>query len=607
MTDAQRERTPDEEAARNASSVERGYASKPGDARLATDPVPTDEERDASDAHHNDSEHDSERVAVISERSEDGAQLGAPAGVIAVRVVGRTDVGLVREHNEDNYLLADLATGSRDPATFHEVSTAGLVLSVCDGMGGAAAGEVASQMAVDTLYEMMRRSVPSADRDALARSLVRSIEEAGTRIFESARADRSRRGMGTTATVAALMDKTLFVGQVGDSRAYVLRAGELKQITKDQSLVNQLIEAGQLTEDEAEAFEHSHIILQALGTTEQVSVDLTFLELRQGDRVLMCSDGLSGLVHGDVIREVVSEISDLDTCCERLIELAKAGGGHDNITVILAEFSGDGLAPPQPTDLAGYQQYPLPLDSDRRPPSPIHSDMPTLAPPSLRAPPPDSLELGRDPHTPQAGGSSAGRLVLFAMLIVGAAGAVYFWMAERERRTRRVDAQHTIVPTPAEEATARRVEVTVNTDVESGELFVDGEPYGAPTQGRWTLELPPGPHRLEARAGGSSIATSLVAVREGEPTVVSLSMPAGAGLLAGDAGLGAADDTDEDPTVPVPVAGAPGKDVAHGKRASSDAASSERRARRRREANLIYNPTTGTAEAGVSSALKRDR
>ncbi|HEX5657354.1 MAG TPA: Stp1/IreP family PP2C-type Ser/Thr phosphatase, partial [Polyangiales bacterium] len=315
--------------------------------------------------------------------SEDGTS--AQPQAITVKVVGRTDVGLVREHNEDNYLLADLATGSREPANFHEVPSSGLLFAVCDGMGGAAAGEVASQMAVDTLYEIMRRGGVPEDRDALARSLVRSVEEAGSRIFESARADRSKRGMGTTSTVAALMDKTLFVGQVGDSRAYVLRAGELKQITKDQSLVNQLIEAGQLTEDEAEAFEHSNIILQALGTTEQVSVDLTFLELRQGDRLLICSDGLSGLVHGETIREVLSEYAELEAGCERLIELAKVGGGHDNITVILAEFGGPGLAEPQPNDLAGYQQYPLPLDNTARGLVPsTHSDVPTLAPPSVR-------------------------------------------------------------------------------------------------------------------------------------------------------------------------------------------------------------------------------
>ncbi|MDB4977674.1 MAG: serine/threonine phosphatase PrpC, regulation of stationary phase [Myxococcaceae bacterium] len=589
----------------DAASGAPDYASAADEASLGSDHVPIEEGRDGRPM------DESERVAVISGRPDEMPPSAEAA--IHVQVVGQTDVGLVREHNEDNYLLADLATGSRDPQTFKEVSSAGLLLAVCDGMGGAAAGEVASQMAVDTLYEMMRRSVPSSDRDALARSLVRSVEEAGSRIFESARADRSRRGMGTTATVAALMDKTLFVGQVGDSRAYVIRSGELKQITKDQSLVNQLIEAGQLTEDEAEAFEHSNIILQALGTTEQVSVDLTFLELRQGDRLLMCSDGLSGLVHGDVIREVLNEISDLDACCERLIELAKAGGGHDNVTVILAEFTGEGLAMPQPTDLVGYQQYPLPLDQDRRAPSPVHSDMPTLAPPSLRAPPPDGQEPGRAPQPASTSSSSAGRIVLFAMLIAGAAGAVYYWMAEREQPARRVDLQHDIVPTPAEESVPKRVEVVVNTDVESGELLVDGESYGAARAGQWTLELPPGPHRLEARAGGSSITSSLVTVREGEPTTVALAMPAGASLLASDAGV-------------AEVAARPVRESSrrHARASSSDAgvsasagaasSGSERRARRRREAGIIYTPPSTATEAGVApaapvsaAALKRDR
>ena len=635
MSDPQRERTPGEGAVRdagsreagsddpgtstqnNAHSAAHGYASAAVEASLGRDPVASDQ-----DDHERDSVSAAQPAGTGAHVNSDESEVpgaGEPT-VITVRVVGRTDVGLVREHNEDNYLLADLATGSREPQTFHTVSSAGLLLAVCDGMGGAAAGEVASQMAVDTLYEMMRRSVPQADRDALARSLVRSVEEAGTRIFESARADRSRRGMGTTATVAALMDRTLFVGQVGDSRAYVLRSRELKQITKDQSLVNQLIEAGQLTEDEAEAFEHSNIILQALGTTEQVSVDLTFLELRRGDRLLMCSDGLSGLVHGDVIREVLSEISGLDACCERLIELAKAGGGHDNVTVILAEFTGEGLALPQPSDLVGYQQYPLPLDQDRPTVSPVHSDMPTLAPPSLRAPPLDGVERVSEPSSAPTAPSTAGRLILFAILILGAAGAVYFWLAERERRAQReggdiVDVQHAIVPSP-EQVPAARVEVVVNTDVEGGELLVDGESYGPASAGRWTLELPPGPHRLEARAGGSSITSSLVTVREGEPATVALSMPQGASLISSDASVSQADlrasdlrslkDAPKDALKDAPKRRA--------SRTNGDAgpeSGSERRARRRREAGLVYNPAAASAsDAGAasvaSSTTKRD-
>jgi PPM family protein phosphatase len=514
MSDAQRERTSDEPAAPPERAVVDGHEAVGAEA--------------GSSRQVGYAEGASEANVGTDVSSEDGTS--APTQPITVKVVGRTDVGLVREHNEDNYLLADLATGSREPASFHEVPASGLLFAVCDGMGGAAAGEVASQMAVDTLYEMMRRGGTPEDRDALARALVRSVEEAGARIFESARADRSKRGMGTTSTVAALMDKTLFVGQVGDSRAYVLRAGELKQITKDQSLVNQLIEAGQLTEDEAEAFEHSNIILQALGTTEQVSVDLTFLDLRQGDRLLMCSDGLSGLVHGDVIREVLSECSALEECCERLIELAKAGGGHDNITVILAEFGGPGLAAPQPTDLAGYQQYPLPLDNTARGLVPnTHSDVPTLAPPSVR-PNGDEAELAREPTSAAPSTGITGRLFVFAILVVGVAAALYFWMDARERRARRLAAQHEAEVVAVPEPQIARVDVVVQTDVEGGELLVDGRSQGTASDAGWTLELVPGLHQLQARVGGeagSVIASSSLTVVEGKPASVFLSLPAG--------------------------------------------------------------------------------
>ncbi len=476
-------------------------------------------------------EHDEERAGAPPETNVSGAGLPPsdeaqlPPSPITIQVVGRTDVGLVREHNEDNYLYADLATGSRDSETFRELSPSGLLLGVCDGMGGAAAGEVASQMAVDTIFEMMRRSVPALDRDALARALVRSVEEAGTRIFEAARADRSRRGMGTTSTIAALMDKTLFVGQVGDSRAYILRGGELKQITKDQSLVNQLIEAGQLTEDEAEAFEHSNIILQALGTTEQVSVDLTFLELRRGDRLMMCSDGLSGLVHNEVIREVMGEYTDPAACCERLIELAKAGGGHDNVTVILCDFGGEGLALAQPGDLAGYQQYPLPLDGDPRGAGPIHSEIPTLAPPGGRS---NADELAYGP-----GGRVRSRLgawlrYFFLSGIVVACGVLLYLMRDTADGREPVGSDSVAISTPPsriEEPT--RVEVVVRSDIEAGELFVDGETFGKGDGGRWVLDLLPGAHKIDVRADSSAVATTLVTVRDGVPATVVLSAPEG--------------------------------------------------------------------------------
>ncbi len=231
-------------------------------------------------------------------------------------------------------------------------------------MGGAAAGEVASQLAVDILYERMIEDVsPDAHvtRNEIARRLVRAVEAAGLRIFQAAKSDRTRRGMGTTVTAAALVDDHLFLAQVGDSRGYLLREGNLVQVTRDQSLVNQLIEAGQLTEEEAETFEHNNIILQALGTAETVQVDLTFAELRRGDILMLCSDGLSGMVRNDEIREVLRSTNDPLDACKMLTDRANAAGGHDNITVIVAQFDGEGLQPlPAGGEPVKYRKYALP-------------------------------------------------------------------------------------------------------------------------------------------------------------------------------------------------------------------------------------------------------
>jgi protein phosphatase len=283
---------------------------------------------------------------------------------IRIQVFGRTDVGQIREHNEDNFLVADLSKRSRslmEEDRQQQVGERGTVLGVCDGMGGAAAGEVASQLAVDIIYEKLVEGDTPEDHDELARRLVFAVEEAGSRIFNDARADRTRRGMGTTATIAALLDERLFVAQVGDSRAYVLRGGQLVQVSRDQSLVNQLIEAGQLTEEEAETFEHNNIILQALGTAETVQVDLTYVDLKRGDTLLLCSDGLSGMIRAEEIREVLVSVRDPLEACKVLTERANLAGGHDNITVIVAHFTGDGLPEPRDADEPlKYRKYALP-------------------------------------------------------------------------------------------------------------------------------------------------------------------------------------------------------------------------------------------------------
>ncbi len=434
-----------------------------------------------------------------------------PSEVIRVRYYGQTDVGLVRDHNEDNFIVADLHTeeqGADEPKEV-EVAGRGVMLGVCDGMGGAAAGEVASQMAVDTLYEVMASFKDITDnRDTFARRLICAIEEAGQRIFERANHDRSQRGMGTTATVAALMDQVLFVGQVGDSRAYLLRDNELTLITKDQSLVNQLIEAGQLTEEEAEAFEHSNIILQALGTTEDVVVDLTFLELRRGDRLMLCSDGLSGLVHQDLMQDVLRDTEDLAECAAKLIEMAREGGGHDNITCLCADFFGDGLREDNGDAGVFYQQYPLPPSDE--------GEAIELPP---RPPPPTPVPPTRASHTPiGAGQTQKGSwvpwLVVFLLAVVGA--FALYWVTQPAPK-----------PEPTVEPDPELIEIIVDTDFD-GEIYVDGEFRYALKAGESTsIQVMEGSRHLEAKSGGETVASVTVDAEPGDPYEVKFLLPTG--------------------------------------------------------------------------------
>ncbi len=312
---------------------------------------------------------------------------------LEVRLFARTDVGQIREHNEDNFLIADLSRrvrGLLDANRSTSLGPHGILMAVCDGMGGAAAGEVASQLAVDILFEKMIEKLDDAaplTKDDLARRLVRAVETAGQRIFDDAKSDRSRRGMGTTVTAAALIDRHLFLAQVGDSRGYILRGDTLVQVTRDQSLVNQLIEAGQLTEEEAETFEHNNIILQALGTSDSVQVDLTYVPLVRGDVLLLCSDGLSGMIRDPEIRELMKVGGESHELCRVLIERANQAGGHDNITAIIARFDGEGVPMPGGEDQQPllYRKYPLPEENtlpmriSTSPPAPSNEPMQGLS------------------------------------------------------------------------------------------------------------------------------------------------------------------------------------------------------------------------------------
>ncbi|MEO8335804.1 MAG: Stp1/IreP family PP2C-type Ser/Thr phosphatase [bacterium] len=288
---------------------------------------------------------------------------------VFVHVFGRTDVGRTREHNEDAFVVADLTRGNatlQPEVRTHEVGDRGTLFMVADGMGGAAAGEIASAMAIDVVLRELSESLradAAPDEESYATSLKQATAAANREIHGYALEHPEFRGMGTTATIAAILADTLYLAQVGDSRAYLVRSGKALQITKDQSLMQKLIEAGEITEEEAEQSERRNIILQALGPEANIKVDLTSQTVRKGDTLIICSDGLSGQVRIDEIARVVSEEPDLMSVCKRLIDRANEAGGPDNITVIAARFDGEGLSAPSNGDDVGHRVYRLSTDS----------------------------------------------------------------------------------------------------------------------------------------------------------------------------------------------------------------------------------------------------
>lgn len=295
---------------------------------------------------------------------------GSKGSGIKLSIFGKTDVGRTREHNEDCFLVADLSQkkASLQPdVREHEVGPKGSLLVVADGMGGAAAGEVASQMATEVIYDHMVTAWLPDEKNTpqqFAYRLKEAVELANGQIHVYAKEHPDLRGMGTTTTAVGVFGDQLYLSQVGDSRAYLVRDGVGIQLTKDQSLMQRLIDAGEMTEEEAERSERKNIILQALGPEAKVRVDLTTQQLRRGDTVVLCSDGLSGQVAREEIAHLVSQgRKELVTVCSELIDLANERGGPDNITVLVARFDGPGLTLPAGEDEAGHQVYPL-LDQD---------------------------------------------------------------------------------------------------------------------------------------------------------------------------------------------------------------------------------------------------
>jgi PPM family protein phosphatase len=284
-------------------------------------------------------------------------------GAVRVSVFGKTDLGRTRDHNEDTFLVADLSTGNaslQPEVRRHEIGARGSLFMVADGMGGAAAGELASAMAADLIYRHLATAWATdtdTSADQFAHRLREAVELANRQIYTYAREHPDVRGMGTTVTAAGMFGGDLYLTQIGDSRAYLVRGTEAFQLTKDQSLMQRLVDAGELTADEAEQSERRNIILQALGPDPRIKVDLTHQPIRRGDILLLCSDGLSGQVRKEEFAQMAREHSDLAALCSALIDLANERGGPDNITVVAARFEGEGLPEANGTEGVGHQAY----------------------------------------------------------------------------------------------------------------------------------------------------------------------------------------------------------------------------------------------------------
>ncbi len=261
---------------------------------------------------------------------------------ISMAAYGLTDVGQRRKTNEDALLMTDFRHENFGATKMNltHIGERGTLLAVADGMGGAKAGEVASAMAVSLLRRGLQHSVT---QPADGEQLRQVAEYANGCIWRYAQQNAQLKGMGTTLTAALVCDGVAYVAQVGDSRAYLIRGRSIQQLTQDQSLVQKLMDDGLLSPSEAARHRYRNVILQALGVRPEVKVALTAVALERDDYLLLCSDGLSNKIGADEMQQIVQEAESPADACHRLTELANARGGEDNITVILAQFAGDGL------------------------------------------------------------------------------------------------------------------------------------------------------------------------------------------------------------------------------------------------------------------------
>ncbi|HJT38054.1 MAG TPA: Stp1/IreP family PP2C-type Ser/Thr phosphatase [Actinomycetota bacterium] len=235
---------------------------------------------------------------------------------VQVRASFLTDVGRVRERNEDACFAGE-----------H-------VFAVADGLGGHRAGEVASDLALGSV-----RALDAVEPRVAAKGVADAVRKGNRAVHDRAETDDSLRGMGTTMTAVVIAGNTAHIAHVGDSRCYLIRGGQITQLSRDHTLVARMVSEGRLTPEQAEAHPQRSVLTRALGADKEVDVDESRITMVDGDRLLLCSDGLTGMLGNDEIRDYVADGSDLDEICRRLVDAANDHGGQDNITVVVVDIS----------------------------------------------------------------------------------------------------------------------------------------------------------------------------------------------------------------------------------------------------------------------------
>jgi len=251
---------------------------------------------------------------------------------LTISSAGKTDIGLKRKKNEDRFLIIDNAQSG------YGIDCLGKMFAVADGMGGHLGGEAASRMACEILPEHYHKNIPEnqVSSESLIARLEHTIQTAGKRIASASFENRELSGMGTTLSVLLLHEENALIAHVGDSRIYRLRSNELKQLTADHTQVQEMVNLGQMTPEEAAYSPLRHILTQAVGMARgPVAVELRIEPIQKNDVFLLCSDGLHDMVYDDTIKEILLKAASPQVACETLIAEALKQGGKDNITVVV--------------------------------------------------------------------------------------------------------------------------------------------------------------------------------------------------------------------------------------------------------------------------------